>query len=460
VKEENKGDYNYYKVSVNNVPVLNKETYQAYNTELMRLEYVLGYIKSYGKVRFNTYSDFSKNVYKNTMEQQKESLKDIKKLSKLLKLDAMSDEEAKIRTIENWVKTNIVYSDGVGFSKMSTLLKNKYAGENGLIRLYIYMFEYNEIKYQLWVTCDKSEKTFDEDFESYNFLQNFYFYFPKLKKFIDFKNVAWRLSLPPSAILGQKAVQIKVVDLGNGVSSSKYSIGKAKTPSCNATNAVMNLDISLDAEMNKAKIKYHAEENGYENFIKALYTLVTDEQKRKELMEEHVKLVSKDAEVTNVKVKNHNINNIETFEKPVIIDADMTLSKIIESAGDKTILKIGELIGEQQELYSDKPRQTKIVDNYPHMYSRTLVVHIPDGYTVKGLEKFVIKNVFQNTNGDQTDSIGFVCNYVLEGNTLTITCTEYYEMVDWPKEKYEQYRTVINSAADFNKLSIILDPKK
>lgn len=87
-------------------------------------------------------------------------------------------------------------------------------------------------------------------------------------------------------------------------------------------------------------------------------------------------------------------------------------------------------------------------------------MHVPDGYTVKGLDKFVIKNLFQNQNGETTDSIGFESNYLLDGNTLTITCTEYYEFLDWPKEKYEQYRTVINSAADFNKLSIIFDPKK
>lgn len=460
VKDENKGDYNYYRLKVENVPVLNKETFSSYDTELMRVEFLLGYIKSMGKVRLNTYADFSKDVYKSLMSKQSESLKDIKKLSKKLKLSEIEDQEAKIRTIENWVKSNIVFNDEVEFTKMSDLLKNKYASEWGLLRLYIYLFEYNEIKYQVWASCDKDDKVFDEEFESYNFLDNYYLYFPKVKKFIDFKNIAWRLGMPPSAILGQKAVQIKVVDLGNGVTSSKYTIGKAKTPSCNQTNAVMNLDITLDGSMSKTMIKYHAEEGGYENYIKAIYTLVTDDDKRKEILEEHVKAVSKDADVTNIKVKNSNINDIENAEKPLIIEADLSVSKIIESAGDKTILKIGELIGEQAELYSDKPRQTKIIDFYPHMYTRTIVVHIPDGYTVKGLEKFVIKNLYQNVNGESTDSIGFISNYKLDGNILTINCTEYYEFLEWPKEKYEQYRIVINSAADFNKLSIILDPKK
>lgn len=459
-KDENKGDYNYYRINVKEVPVLNKESFQHYDSELMRAEFLLAYFKSTGKVRQNTYADFSKNVYKNLMKDQKETLKEIKKLSKKLKLEEITDNETKIRTIENWIKSNIIYSEDVSYTKMSDVIKNKYTSEWGLLKLYAHLFEYNDIKYQIWVTCDRDSKEFDEDFESYNFLEDFYFYFPKVKKFIDFKNIAWRLGIPPSAILGQKAMQIKVVDLGNGVMSSKYTVGIAKTPSCDITNNVLKLDITLDASMNSSTIKYHSEQSGYENYLKGIFTLITDEEKRKEILEEQVKRASKDAVVTKIKTKYTDINDHETVEKPVIVDAQLEVSKIIESAGEKTILKIGELIGEQSELYSDKPRQSKIVNFYPHMYTRIIVVHVPDGYTVKGLEKFVIKNLYQNPNGETTDSIGFESNYLLDGNTLTITCTEYYGFLEWPKEKYEQYRTVINSAADFNKLSIIFDPKK
>lgn len=460
VKDENKGDYNYYRINVKNVPVLNKETFQNYDSELMRSEFVLAYFKSTGKERQYTYSDFSKDEYRLIMNDQKETLKEIKKLSKKLKLAEITDNETKIRTIENWIKSNIIYSEDVYYSKMSDLIKNKYTGELGLLKLYAHMFEYNEIKYQIWVTCDRDSKEFDEDFESYNFLEDYYFYFPKVKKFIDFKNIAWRLGIPPSAILGQKAMQIKVVDLGNGEMSSKYTIGTAKTPGCSITDNVLKLDITLDASMNSSTIKYHSEQSGYENYLKGIFSLVTDEEKRKEILEEQIKRASKDAVVTKIKTKYTDINDQETVEKPIIVDAQMEVSKIIESAGEKTILKIGELIGEQSELYSDKPRQSNIVNFYPHMYTRLIVVHVPDGYTVKGLDKFVIKNVFQNPDGETTDSIGFESNYLLDGNVLTITCTEYYEFLDWPKEKYEQYRTVINSAADFNKLSIIFDPKK
>lgn len=129
IKDENKGDYNYYRLNVKNVPVLNKETFQNYDCELMRSEFVLAYFKSTGRERQYTYSDFSKDEYKLIMNDQKETLKDIKKLSKKLKLAEITDNETKIRTIENWIKSNIIYSEDVYYTKMSDVIKNNYSGE-------------------------------------------------------------------------------------------------------------------------------------------------------------------------------------------------------------------------------------------------------------------------------------------------------------------------------------------
>ncbi len=100
----------------------------------------------------------------------------------------------------------------------------------------------------------------------------------------------------------------------------------------------------------------------------------------------------------------------------MILDADFTTTKILENAGDNIIVKVGTLIGEQSELYNTKPRQTKIVNYYPHKYTRTISLTIPDGYTVKGLEKINIFKSIKNTNGSVTDSAGFVSKYSLQNN--------------------------------------------
>jgi hypothetical protein len=54
----------------------------------------------------------------------------------------------------------------------------------------------------------------------------------------------------------------------------------------------------------------------------------------------------------------------------------------------------------------------------------------------------------------------FVSNYTLEGQTLTVTINEYYKQLYAPLERYEDYRKVVNAAADFNKVTLVLEKKK
>jgi len=52
--------------------------------------------------------------------------------------------------------------------------------------------------------------------------------------------------------------------------------------------------------------------------------------------------------------------------------------------------------------------------------------------------------------------LSFKSYYELNDNILKITADEYYKINKIPVEIYEEYRTVINSAADFNKITLVL----
>ena len=43
---------------------------------------------------------------------------------------------------------------------------------------------------------------------------------------------------------------------------------------------------------------------------------------------------------------------------------------------------------------------------------------------------------------------------------VTITIDEAYKSLYYKKEKYDEYRNVINAAADFNKLAFIITKEK
>jgi hypothetical protein len=53
----------------------------------------------------------------------------------------------------------------------------------------------------------------------------------------------------------------------------------------------------------------------------------------------------------------------------------------------------------------------------------------------------------------------FTSDYEVTGNQLVIYSTEYYSELTYPVEDFEDFRMVINAAADFNKKTILLSKK-
>ena len=51
----------------------------------------------------------------------------------------------------------------------------------------------------------------------------------------------------------------------------------------------------------------------------------------------------------------------------------------------------------------------------------------------------------------------FISKYTLNGNILTIDIYEDYEVLVYPLANYQEWRSVINASADFNKQVIVLE---
>jgi len=246
IKSETIGDNHIYSVELANISVLPEFDFENHDAELIRMEYVLGYIESKGKARLNTYADFTKNLMQNIDSDIEKSKSDIKKLIKKLKLNDLKSELEKLKSIEIWIKNNIAYNSNSSFKDIKTLLKDKNASKFGLLRLYSYLFVELGIQYEIWTTCDRSDRKFDLNFESYSFLEDVYFYFPKYKRFLDYSEIANRLGNPPSEILGQGVLMIKKIDLGDNVTSTKFTMGKVPVPSMKATSNKLNVEVTMN----------------------------------------------------------------------------------------------------------------------------------------------------------------------------------------------------------------------
>ncbi|MEI9957560.1 MAG: hypothetical protein WDM90_14975 [Ferruginibacter sp.] len=55
------------------------------------------------------------------------------------------------------------------------------------------------------------------------------------------------------------------------------------------------------------------------------------------------------------------------MKKPLTIEADITTADLLEVAGKKILVKLGEVIGPQEEMYQEKARQLPLQWNI-HMY--------------------------------------------------------------------------------------------
>lgn len=142
--------------------------------------------------------------------------------------------------------------------------------------------------------------------------------------------------------------------------------------------------------------------------------------------------------------------------KPFILDMVVNASELVEKAGNKILVKIGEIIGPQVEMYQEKPRQFPMDVNYPHVLDRTIEFVIPDGYKVKNPDDLKISKVYKDNN---EVAMGFESTYTQEGNVIKVHVIEQYRKIQYPLGWYEDFKKIINAAADFNKVTLVLEAK-
>ena len=55
--------------------------------------------------------------------------------------------------------------------------------------------------------------------------------------------------------------------------------------------------------------------------------------------------------------------------------------------------------------------------------------------------------------------MGFTSSYELKGNILKIVIDEEYKRYSYALTQYPSFKKIINAAADFNKVALVLDKK-
>ncbi|KGL62699.1 DUF3857 domain-containing protein [Polaribacter sp. Hel1_85] len=447
----------HYKLHVNKVNKLESEYQAPYNASRAFIVYKMDKNTAGSGADMISYNNVAQNLYNRYyVEYSKKTADLINDFIKELELPENADEESIVRKLDYYIKTNVysqdVYNDDL--KDLDQILTQKVANETGIIKLYIAVLRTLNINHELVLTTDRKQIKFDTEFEATNFLTDYLLYFPKAKKYLSPNASGTRYGFPMPYLMDNYGLFMKEVTIGD----FKSAVGKIKyiaPVKAEEVVDVMKVIINFNEEnLTENSINFDRAFSGYYAMnIQPFMHLIQGED-REEMVDSFIESITKEFEITNRKLVN---DDSELFGvKPLQFIIDFTTEAFVEKAGRKYLFKLGDLIGQQIQLYQEKERVLPLEEQFHRSYFRTLTINIPEGYKITNLEDINIDNSFSK-NGKELFS--FKSFYKLEGNTVTITADEHYRENIVQVDMYEEYRTVINSAADFNKIVLLLEPK-
>ena len=438
------------KIEVDLIPFLKEEKYSNYVANAKKISYKLSGNLYSQKYDLYNYKDYTNDIL--TFVSEKMESKESTALNKFSKLIPTSNETlSKIRNIEDYVKKNIAYYENYdGKTDILTTLNNKFTSSLGLLKLYKNIFDMYKISSEIVITSNRFENQIDPKFESYANLDQFIFFFPETTGYLCPSELDSRFPNLPFKWTNSYGIFTKYTEFG-GVKIPDYEIKKITTPGIDFTHDEMDIVVDFTESLTKPKVISKITFNGYSAFNFQPYYDFMPEDKYKDFEEELADNYCGQKE--NVVITTENTGTKSLGSKPYVFKASYVADNLIEKVGEKVLFKIGLVIGKQSELYQEDKRQMPIELQYPHSYIRNIKVILPKGYTVKNLEKINSNFVTLNKGNE---SCKFATTYKMDSQNLIVENIEYYKDVELPAEAYQDYIKVINAAADFNKLVLIL----
>jgi hypothetical protein len=438
-----------YSLFLDSVPAMPHEQWALNSANFKRVTYSFAYNYDYQITRIRTLDNAAEFFYGAYMELGKKETKLLTATLKKIPLKNLNEEE-KIRKIDVWVKMNIhnVNTPDPRAKDLEFILKNNIANGIGFTRLLIGLYKVAEIPFEFVLTCDKTDYRFDPDFNAWNYLDDALLYFPNVKKYIKPDEFGYRLGYLPTQFQNNYGLFLKTVRLGN-VESFKQSVRLIEPIPLKNNMDTMFLKASVSKD--GSQVDYQITRLIYGRmaaYFQAYYDLVNDEAK-KEIQNDFVKF-GDNAEVDNCTVRNTAQEDV--LVKPFHLEAEAH-TDAVNRANDKYIVHIGELIGEQSELYSGKKRLQPIDAQSLHGYYRLIEFTIPDGYRCEDISPLNMDVTLDDGTGI---SARFTSKAEIINNIIRVEVVEYYDKMEYPLEYYDAFKAVINAAADFNKASIVL----
>lgn len=443
-KYEEKGNFNLFVVEEENIPALMEEEQSAFRAERMNLDVSLKDIYGFEYDGWN----YVKNGFTNLVE----DLGSRSSYDLNLYMDKYANyvgqtKADRLRLLEDEIKRDIKMVDGGdrNLSDVRIILKDKNANKLGFIKFFAAVLKKLDFEFELLATVNRFDEKFRKNVPALVYAREFVFYIPELDAYLSPTDLRYRLGMAPFMIAGNTAL---VIDKGN---KTNFRYIKINTKEDNLAEASYVIDFS-EGFANPTLEKTNKWYGHRGSFYRYSY-FVTPTDKKEEFRKSASVSGAEGIEHISSTVENSDTYYQDPEPKPFILQAQLDVSGLSESVGRDYIFNIGQIIGSQSELYQETERRTPIMIQHPIQYLHHIKFAIPNGYSVEGLEDVVRDRNIEDKSGTILGQ--YVAGYEIQSDTVVITISEFYDVIEFPVSQYESYRAVINSAADFNKMSLL-----
>lgn len=436
-----------------NLDGLRGEDYFYQNPGRARVEFKLEYNLARGRGSILRWSDAAQRIYEilyGSVDQ-----KAVQKWLKSVDTGRGTPYE-KAAAIEDYIKNHIHIDEGDSpeFNDLEFVRTRKVTDEQGVVRVYANLFRALGIKHEIVLTSERDHLKFDPEFQSWNYLRKYLIYLPDDKVYIDPANDLYRIGCVPGELTATHGLFISIVKIGDFESGvGKIRFIEPVPYRENYDN--MYIEISTDPQTGVTRITATRGLRGLSGgYISMIYKNI-DEEKKQELLKS----------VMESKATNPDYRTLTVLDKSdidfisnagFIIYSDFTTASLLETAGDKLLLNFGEIIGPQVELYDQENKERSAESDFNRWYYRRLVFRVPEGYRIVNPEAAEM-NITGTAGGEK--AFGFVSAWTYEGDTYTVDIDEYYSRVFVEPSEFSGFRNVVNAAANFNKVVLILEKR-
>ena len=358
----------------------------------------------------------------------------------------------RLNLIDNYIKTNFKIIEN-GNSKLSSLdyiLKNKTGSNIGFIQLYSSLLTHNTINYELLITSNRYFNKFDPEFFNPDNLREILFYFPEEKKYLIPDRIEYRVGEAPYNVLGNYGIFMD--------RNKDYYFSEIIENDKKYSTIIRTIDVNFK-KMKEVIISEKQKFTGHWAITNRAMLNLSNNVNTSDFKD-----YLTTSGIRGKKTIDYSIENDDIFQpiynNPFIVNSVISSNSIISRhvlnipVKKSKIYKfqLGSIIGTQSELYSNKTRVSPIEIKYPNYYEYNISVQIPRGYKIEGVEKI---NINENYISNGNIIAKFESKYRVIGDTIVISIEEFYKSLKYSKYRYNEFRNVINAAADFNKVEIL-----